>query len=312
MRRTRPLLAASVALATTLSTERPALAQDAPDVGELAGFVRWGGVLLSLFVIGGIIVFLRVTGTLANSLSGQFASRRLLIQKLESIIRFLTYVVGAVVCLGLSIRLDPTALTVIGGALAFAIGFAMRDLVAAFIAGITIMFDRPFQVGDRVEYAGQYGDIIQIGLRSVRMNTLDHNVITIPNNKVLTDVTSSGNYGALEMQVPMDFYIGVDQDVRVAQSVIQEACLTSRYVFLGRPVPVLVKQVLLSNVVAVHLKARPYVLDTKYEKAFETDVHIRVMEAFTRRGVRPPAVLYRPVDAPAELPPRARPSLPAS
>ncbi len=74
MRRTRPLLAASVALATTLSTERPALAQDAPDVGELAGFVRWGGVLLSLFVIGGIIVFLRVTGTLANSLSN--SSRR--------------------------------------------------------------------------------------------------------------------------------------------------------------------------------------------------------------------------------------------
>ena len=35
------------------------------------------------------------------------------------------------------------------------------------------------------------GDIIKIGLRSVRMNTLDHNVITIPNSKVLTDVTSS-------------------------------------------------------------------------------------------------------------------------
>ncbi len=220
--------------------------------------------------------------------------------------------VDAVVCIGLSIRLDPTALTVIGGALAFAVGFAMRDLVAAFIAGITIMFDRPFQVGDRVEYAGQYGDIIKIGLRSVRMNTLDHNVVTIPNNKVLTDVTSCGNYGALEMQVAMDFYIGIDQDANLAVELLQEACLTSPYVFLGRPVPVLVKQVLLSNVVAVHLKARPYVFDCKYEKAFETDVHIRVMEAFTRRGVRPPAVLYRPVDAPAELPPRARPSLPAS
>ena len=52
------------------------------------------------------------------------------------------------------------------------------------------------------------------------MNTLDHNIITIPNNKVFTDVTSSGNYGALEMQVPMDFYIGADQDVRLASTMV--------------------------------------------------------------------------------------------
>ena len=84
-------------------------------------------------------------------------------------------------------------LPVVGGAGAFAVGFAMRDLVAAVIAGVTIMFDTPFQVGDRVQYAGQYGDIIQIGLRSVRMRTLDDNIVTIPNNKILTDVTSSGN-----------------------------------------------------------------------------------------------------------------------
>src|SRR5690606_25039913 len=119
-------------------------------------------------------------------------------------------------------------------------------------------FDRPFQVGDRVEYAGQYGDITEIGLRSVRMNTLDHNIVTIPNNKVLTDVTSCGNYGALEMQVAMDFYIGVDQDAQLARDIIREACMTSRYVFMAQPVPVLAKQVLLQDVVAVHLKARPY------------------------------------------------------
>src|SRR5690606_15198805 len=98
------------------------------------------------------------------------------------------YVMASSVVIGLSVRLDSTALTVIGGGLAFSVGFAMRDLVAAFIAGITIMFDRPFQVGDRVQYGGEYGDIIKIGLRSVRMNTLDHNIVTIPNNKVLTDV----------------------------------------------------------------------------------------------------------------------------
>ena len=91
--------------------------------------------------------------------------------------RFVVYIATVVVALSLSVRLDPTALTVIGGALAFAVGFALRDLVASFIAGVTILFDRPFQVGDRVTYGGEYGDIIKIGLRSVRMSTLDHNII---------------------------------------------------------------------------------------------------------------------------------------
>ncbi len=272
-------------------------AQDSPpDFAQLAGFIRWGGVLFSAAVIVASAIALRVLGSMADKVSHRFTSRRLLVQKVESFTRFLIYVATAAICLSLSIRLDPTALTVIGGALAFAVGFAMRDLVAAFIAGITIMFDRPFQVGDRVEYAGQYGDITEIGLRSVRMNTLDHNVVTIPNNKVLTDVTSCGNYGALEMQVAMDFYIGVDQDAREAASIIKEACLTSRYVFMEQEVPVFAKQVLLNDVVAIQLKARPYVLDTRYEKPFESDVHLRVLQAFQERGILPPAVLHRSLD----------------
>jgi small-conductance mechanosensitive channel len=153
------------------SAPRLALAQQTPDFGQLVNFIRWGGVALSVFVIISSAVVLRIVSEVATRLGDRFTSQRLLIQKLESFAQFAIYLGSAGVCLSLSVRLDPTAIAVLGGALAFSIGFAMRDLVAAFIAGITIMFDRPFQVGDRVEYAGQYGDIVKIGLRSVRMFT---------------------------------------------------------------------------------------------------------------------------------------------
>lgn len=273
--------------------------QDVPDVTQLAGLIRWSGVLLSVGVIVGASLLVRLVSDLASRLSKRFASNRPLINKVESALRFLLYVAAGGIALGLSIRLDPTALAVIGGTLAVAVGFAMRDLVAAFLAGVTIMFDRPFQVGDRVTYAGEYGDIIKIGLRSVQMLTLDHNVVTIPNNKILTDVTSSGNYGALEMQVAMDFYIGLDQDVRLAMELVREACLASPYIFLAQPVPVAAKQLIFEDYVAIAIKARPYVFDYQYEKAFETDVHLRVLEAFRERGISPPAILHRQ----AALPP---------
>lgn len=270
-----------------------AQAQEIADVGQLAQFIRWGGVTVSVFFIIGALILLRLVTNVSTRLSKRFAHRRPTIQKIESITRFAIYGLTVAICLVLSVRLDATALAVIGGALAFAMGFALRDLVAAFIAGITIMFDRPFQVGDRVSYAGEYGDIVKIGLRSVRMNTLDHNLVTIPNNKILTDVTSSGNYGALEMQVPMDFYIGMDQDAEAAEALIREACLTSPYLHLDQPVPVLAKQVILQDYVAIHLKARPYVFDCRYEKPFETDVHFRVLRAFRAANISPPAILHR-------------------
>jgi small-conductance mechanosensitive channel len=275
----------------------PAFAQDAPDFGKLAEFIRWGGVAASVPILLAALFLLRLVENAGERLSARFSNRRPTIQKVQTVARFALYIIAFGLIISLSIRLDPTALTVIGGALAFAVGFALRDLVASFIAGITIMFDRPFQVGDRVTYGGEYGDIIQIGLRSVRMNTLDHNIITIPNNRVFTDVTSSGNYGALEMQVPMDFYVGADQDVERAVELIREACLNSPYLFLARPIPVLAKQVILENYVAFHLKARPYVFDCQYEKPFETDVHFRVLQAFREHGIGPPAVLHRQLPA---------------
>ncbi len=268
-------------------------AQDAPSVGRIAEFIRWGGLAASVPIVIGAMFLIRLVANAGERLSTRFSNRRPTIQKIQTSARFILYILTFGVALSLSVRLDPTALTVIGGALAFAVGFALRDLVASFIAGITIMFDRPFQVGDRVSYGGEYGDIIQIGLRSVRMNTLDDNIITIPNNKVFTDVTSSGNYGALEMQVAMDFYIGVDQNAVLAAELIREACLTSPYVFLARPIPVLAKQVILQDYVAFQLKARPYVYDCKFEKPFETDVHFRVLEAFRENRIGPPAILHR-------------------
>ncbi|MBI4821909.1 MAG: mechanosensitive ion channel [Deltaproteobacteria bacterium] len=282
-----------LAFVCTSAVVSTAHAQDLPDFGKLSEFVRWGGVFASIPIVFGALFLIRTVERVGDRAAERFSNHRPTIQKIQTAVRFLLYVVTLLIALGLSIRLDPTAMTVVGGALAFAVGFSLRDLVASFIAGLTIMFDRPFQVGDRVAYGGEYGDIIKIGLRSVRMYTLAHNVITIPNNKIFTDVTSSGNYGALEMQVAMEFYIGIDQDTKLASELVREACLTSPYVFLGQPAPVFARQVILGEYFAVHLTARPYVFDCTYEKPFETDVHLRVLEAFRARGIGPPALLHR-------------------
>lgn len=277
----------------------PSLAQaaegeaDIEAIGEIARLVRWSGVFTSLLVIVAAFIAVRFMRETVESMGKRFPSRRLLLQKVATVAQFTIYVATGVSVLALSFRINQSVLALVGGTIAVSVGFAIKDLVASFIAGIMIMIDRPFQVGDRVSFGGEYGDITAIGLRSVRLQTLDDNTVTIPNNKFLNDITSCGNYGALDMQVVMDFYVGADQDILGARNIVNEAALTSRYIYLPKPVVVLVNQVIQENYIAVRFRLKAYVLDTKYEKLFETDVNLRVMRAFRDAGIEPPAILHR-------------------
>jgi small-conductance mechanosensitive channel len=267
--------------------------QEIETITVIAHMIRWKGVLASLLLTLGAWLLLRFVDSLVANLGKVFAERRMLLQKLTAFFHFGIYLATIVSVILLSFKISREVLAILGGTAAVALGFALKDLVASIIAGVMIMLDRPFQVGDRVTFGGQYGDITAIGLRSVRLQTLDDNTVTIPNNMFLNQVTSSGNYGALDMQVVIDFHIGVDQDAQRAMELAREAAATSLFVFLPKPVIVRVSQVIIENYVALRIRVKLYVLDTKYEKALVTDVTLRVMEVFETEGILPPAILHR-------------------
>jgi small-conductance mechanosensitive channel len=259
--------------------------------------IRTGGLVSGLVILVLTWLVVRTMTATLHRLGGRWSDKRLLLQQLATAARFVLYLIGIAVAITFSVRLSPEVVIALTGTAAVTIGLALKDIAASVIAGMIIIIDRPFQVGDRVTFAGIYGEVSTIGLRSVRLVTLDDNVITIPNNKFLTDVVSSGNAGALDMLVQMDFYVGVDQDVALAKRVVGEALTSNRYVYTRKPWTVLVNQVLEGNYLAIRLRAKAYVLDVQFEKAFETDVTERVLEAFAQHALLPPAVLHRSLDS---------------
>ncbi|CAK1696741.1 Small-conductance mechanosensitive channel [Vibrio crassostreae] len=271
----------------TFATEELA---NVENISKIASLVRWSGVFFSLIVIGAMWLLLKFINSMVTSFGSQFVQYRMLLQKLQSFMQFFIYVSTGLIVFMMSFRINDQILALIGGTLAVSVGFALKDLAASFIAGITVMIDRPFQVGDRVTFEGNYGDIITIGLRSVRMRTLNDDIITIPNNKFLNEVTTSGNYGALDMQVVIPFYVGMNEDITLARDLIQEAASSSRYIHLPKPVTVLVKQTITDNYLAIQLTCKAYVVDTAYEKLFETDITLRVMKEFKKHNINPPKI----------------------
>jgi small-conductance mechanosensitive channel len=263
------------------------------DSVNIVHFVRLGGLVPAVVTLVVTWILVTLIGRTTNQLGARFAEHRLVLQQGSTVLRFAVSVVGLVSATLFMFKLSEQMLLALGGTLAVAAGIAMKDLAASVLAGLLILFDRPFQVGDRVTFGGHYGEVAKIGLRSVRLITLDDNLVTIPNNKFLTEVVSSGNAGALDMLVQMDFFIGVDQDLDAAKAVIRDVITTSRYAFLDKRWTIGVNQVVQENYVSIRLRAKVYVLDVQYEKVLETDINERVITGFRAANIQPPAVLHR-------------------
>lgn len=270
-----------------------------PDVNQIAllsQIIDLAGISRAVAVIFFAWLLLRFVDRIVDELGSSAADRRLLLQRMNAFFHFFVYLLTALFIIFYSFNFSTEVRAVIGGTVVVAVGFATRDLLASLVAGVLIIFDRPFQIGDRVKFGGEYGDILNIGLRSVKLRTLDDSTVTIPNNLFLSEVASSGNSGQLEMQTVIDFYIGVDQDIRRARELVREAAATSRYIFLPNPIVVLASQVPLESCIAMQIRLKSYVLDTKFEKEFETDITLRVQAAFAEDRIQPPAVLHRNAD----------------
>jgi MscS family membrane protein len=74
------------------------------------------------------------------------------------------------------------------GIAGLAVALAAQDVISNFFGGAIITVDKPFKVGDRIKVDTYYGDVISIGPRSTRLKTLDYQIVTIPNNKITTNI----------------------------------------------------------------------------------------------------------------------------
>jgi small-conductance mechanosensitive channel len=266
-------------------------ASDMSDLALLSQVINWEGILRAALIIFIAWLLLRFVDRIVENLGESVAEHRLAFQRANAFFHFFVYLMTVVIIVLYSFDIRPEVIALFGGAAVVAVGFATRDLLASLVAGVLIIFDRPFQLGDRVTFGGEYGDVISIGLRSVKLRTLDDCTVTIPNNLFLSEVTSSGNSGHLEMQTVVDFYIGLDQDVHQARDLIRVAAATSRYIYLPNPISVLAWQEPLDGCIAMKVRLKAYVLDTKYEKDFQTDIMLRAHRSFAEHKILPPAVL---------------------
>ncbi|MBN1221943.1 MAG: mechanosensitive ion channel [Candidatus Aminicenantes bacterium] len=156
------------------------------------------------------------------------------------------------------------------GVVGIAIGFAAQDSIANTIAGFLIFWDKPFEFGDWISVADQYGQVTRITLRSTRIRTNNNTYVVIPNKNVIDQVlVNHSKHGATRIEVPIG--IAYKENIRDARDTILKRMGEVEGI-LKEPAPDIVVTQLGSS--SVDMFIRVWIDDAKDEKP----IFYRVME----------------------------------
>lgn len=201
----------------------------------------------------------------------------------------LTVVKYSILGLGLILALDQIAFDVTGilaglGVAGLALGFAAKDTLANFIAGITILWDRPFRVGDRVEIDGEFGQVKRITLRSTRIHTNQNEVVIIPNQNVANNkIVNHTMQASLRLDVP--FGIAYKEDIDRAREVVLAVTEDDDRI-RARPVPTVVLTEMADS--SVNFELRFWLHNPHLEVPLGLEYRERIKKALDAAGISIP------------------------
>ena len=140
-------------------------------------------------LISGVVIFLitlYVSAWLAK-IAGLAMERRMLdkevIVLLKRVVRLAVLIIGIIQALA-QVNFDVTSLIAGLGIAGFTIGFALQDVAKNFVAGVLLLLQQPFNIGDAIEVAGFGGKVTDITLRTTELRTWDGRDVLIPNGDV--------------------------------------------------------------------------------------------------------------------------------
>ncbi len=204
---------------------------------EKIGIIASGAIFVVNVAILTIILY-RVMDVLlghyGERVAGAEASRQImpLIEKLGTIFLILTALIITLKHFDYDILSLVTAL----GVGSLAIGLAAKDTLANMISGFTLMLDRPFRIGDRIQLGTQVGDVVDIGLRSTKIKGLDNTFLIIPNAELCNSTLINQAFPDLRGRGRINVGVGYGSDVERAKELLVQ-CAVSVPSVLSAPVP---------------------------------------------------------------------------
>jgi small-conductance mechanosensitive channel len=251
-----------------------------PGTAQLLEFVL---VLVAATV--GVTLVQTVLPWLANRAFGRL---RLTLLAIVPLLRLGIIVVALLTVVPLFVEPSWQNMVALLGAVGLALGFALKDYASSVIAGILALVERPYRNGDWITLDGHYGEVLDVGLRTVRLRTADDSVVSIPHQYLWTASVVNASDGHPSLQCIADFDLADPHDTASARRLLEDVALTSAYLHPRQPVVL----VAAAQPWGTRYRLRAYPVQARQQFAFVTDLTLRGRTALADAGIRfacPPA-----------------------
>ncbi len=202
---------------------------------------------------------------------------RLLLTRIVRIAVLALFLVMALQNLGVQLLPLLAGLGVAGAGVAL----AMQGVLGNLAAGLTIIFTRPFKVGEYISIVDEEGAVEEIKLFSTVLSHPDHSRIVIPNRKIVGEILH--NYGSLR-QLDVTVTVAYDTDLGAALASIREL-LDAHPAILAEPAPAIRVQALADS--GVRIAVQPWTAVADFPSA-SSDIARALVETFRARGIAIP------------------------
>jgi len=215
---------------------------------------------------------------------------RELILRVVRVLVFLLFLIMALQNLGIDLLPLLAGLGIAGAGIAL----ALQGVLGNVAAGLTIIFTRPFKVGEYISIAGEEGVVEAISLFSTTLRHADLSRVVVPNRKISGEILH--NYGEIR-QVDLRVGVAYATDLEAAVAAIREVLATNPRV-LKDPAPVVQANAL--GDYAVNIAIRPWVAVKDFGPV-PGEINPAILDAFRERGIEVPFPTVMNLRAPAPV-----------
>lgn len=209
------------------------------------------------------------------------------------ILRFLIAMMVLIMIFPLLPGFDSPAFQGVGVFLGLLLSIGSSSAIANIVAGTVLIYTRSFNVGDRIESNGVVGDVVEKTLLVTRIETVNHEIVTVPNSEILNSATI--NYSELAaggdgLILHAGITIGYDVDWRKVHQLLQSAAEKTRHVEKS-PEPVVLQKSLDDFYVAYELRVstrQPGRMMATYSELYQ-----HILDEFHNAGVEICSPHYR-------------------
>jgi potassium efflux system protein len=154
---------------------------------------------------------------------------------ITTLIKYSLVVIGIVACVG-ELGLQWAKLQWLVAALSVGLGFGLQEIVANFVSGLIILFEKPMRIGDTVTIGGVSGTVTRIQIRGTTIVDWDRKEVIIPNKTFITDQLINWSLTDPTTRVVILVGVAYGSDTERARTLMEEAARETNRV-LADPAP---------------------------------------------------------------------------